>query len=172
MAAPTPPRCYFKMQDPRSQAGPTKLEPPFSQDSQVGVCTWEFEKPCFTLYSCTGHSVMGFNHNTSRLTTTVLILLGLYLAHDGWGYLALEQNPLWEDYFKIILISQPDCLRVSHILVLSFNSFSCWLILSIIPAYAVAPRRHCVCFCAPLPLCSGLKTKSHCLCTAGQIHRL
>ena len=35
-------------------------------------------------------------------------------------------------------MSQTDCFRVSHTLVLSLNSFSCWLILSIIPAYLVA----------------------------------
>lgn len=47
-------------------------------------------------------------------------------------------KPTMKGYFQIILMSQTDCFRVSHTLVLSLNSFSCWLILSIIPAYLVA----------------------------------
>lgn len=160
------------MQTPRPQPGCTESEPHFYETPRWVMCTQEFEKLCLPEYSCTGHFVMGFHHKPSRLTMALLIFPGLYLALDGWGYLALEQNPLWEDDFNIILISQPDCLRVSHILVLSFNSFSSQLMLSIIPASSVTPRRLCMCFCAPLPFHSGLKTQSHCLCTAGQIHRL
>lgn len=50
---------------------------------------------------------MGFNREHSHRAMTVLISLGLYLARDGWGYLALEQNPQGEDYFKTVLISRP-----------------------------------------------------------------
>lgn len=46
-----------------------------------------------------------------------------------------------KDYFKILLISQPDCFNISHVLVLSFNSSSCRWLLSIIPAHAVSPQK-------------------------------
>ena len=49
---------------------------------------------------------------------TVLILLELYLAHDGWNYFALEQNP-WKSISKYFgLLSQ---------IALEFPIFWCFL---------------------------------------------
>ena len=82
---------------------PAGLEPSFSQGSWVVAMHMRIWAELFTVVL---HFVMGFNYKPPHLTVTVLILLELYLAHDGWSYFALEQNP-WKSISKYFgLVSQ------------------------------------------------------------------
>lgn len=107
---------------------------------------------------------MGFNYKSSHLTMIILIWLELYLAHDGRSYFALEQNPLWRTISKYFwLVSQ---------IALTFPTFWCFLLthLAAGDSWALSQhmqyplRRCCICFCALLPLCSGLKKSRTTVC--------